>query len=159
VSVSSHLTPQPEQRLWNILETMRHAAERAETSLAVLAAVAALESWALKSWLPSGAAVLAFVGLAPWRRLSGFLSFLDWGRGKQAPADSLVSVDDMVKYSHGELINRLDRYLGGGITATQYYEDLIGEALTHARLAARRRRLLKAAWILFALGQLGWLAR
>ena len=65
--------------------------------------------------------------------------------------------DDLAKYSHLELITRLDKYLGGGITATQYYEDIIGEIVVCARIAARKQRLFRVACIVVGLGQLGLL--
>ncbi len=43
MSVSAHLTPEPERRLWLMLENARHEAEGAERKAAALAAFAAAE--------------------------------------------------------------------------------------------------------------------
>lgn len=158
MSVSSHLTPEPERRLWLILEQVRGEAERAEWKLAALAALAAAE-------IHLGAAASAgrfFLGLVI---VAGILAFLPSPhKAKRLPLldppfqrpsieDSLISIHDIPKYSYGELVLKLDRYLGGGITATQYYEDIIAEIGAEARRAARKRRLLFAVAGVFAFVQ------
>ena len=74
-----------------------------------------LAAGALTAALPVG--VLAF---APLTRLPKWLLFLEPRRERVSADDSLIVAEDLVKYSHGELIFKLDKYLGGGITATQY---------------------------------------
>ncbi len=162
MSVSSHLTPEPERRLWLILEYMRGAVARAEDQIAALAALVVAELIYLKVAGPAGPIVglsilllalalpLAVFSYAPFARLPAWLSFIEPPKEKPAGADNLVSEQDLAKYSHLELINKLDRYLGGGITATQYYEDLVGEIVAAARIAARKRRLL--GWLLMLAG-------
>ncbi len=58
-----------------------------------------------------------------------------------------------------ELIHKLDKYLGGGITATQYYEDIVGLILADARVARRKRRWLAILFWLVGVGQAGVLLR
>ncbi|MDP2332052.1 MAG: hypothetical protein Q8M19_15300, partial [Reyranella sp.] len=43
MSVSAHLTPEPERRLWLILESMRHEVDSADARIAGLTAFAAAE--------------------------------------------------------------------------------------------------------------------
>lgn len=137
---------------------MQAAADRADARLAGLAALAVVELSFLR--LPPWAAAplilslpLGALGFAPLPGKPGRLSALD-PKGKPAPDDCLVAFEDVARCSHGELIHKLDRYLGGGITATQYYEDIVGRILLAARVAARKRRLLAWSSALVVLGQL-----
>lgn len=158
-SVSSHLTPEPERRLWLILDSMRQEADGADLRAGFLILAAALElgllrpagpaAWALLASLP-----LSVLCLSPWSRSRPVMSLLAPGRAKPTPDDSLISPEEVTKYSLGELIHKLDRYLGGGITATQYYEDLVSQILAWARLSQVKRRLLAAGTALVGLGQL-----
>lgn len=161
MSVSAHLSPEPERRLWLILESQRLLMDGADARIGGLAVLCALELGLLK---PAGlvaaplAAAVAATALAwlPVARLAKPLSFLEDKR-KARNDDNLIAPEDLVKYSHGELIFRLDKYLGGGITATPYYEDLVGRILEHAWQAARKRAALKLVCVLAAAGQLGLL--
>ena len=171
MSVSAHLTPEPERRLWLILESMRHAVDSADLRIGALAGFAIAELAFIKILLPVGppgflalAALTASLPLgvfafAPLKRLPPWLKFLEPRRGKMSAEDSLITVDDLVKYAHGDLIFRLDRYLGGGITATPYYEDIVGQIVENARVAARKQRLLRAACVIVGTGQLGLLGQ
>ncbi len=165
MSVSAHLTPEPERRLWLILESMRHAVDSADARVAGLTVFAAAElaflrpggpltAGALMAALPLG--VFAF---APLKRLPKWLQFLEPRKDKMRADDSLILVEDLIKYSHGDLIFRLDKYLGGGITATPYYEDIVGQIVENARVASRKQNLLRVACALVGLGQLGLLAQ
>jgi len=171
MSISAHLTPEPERRLTLILENVRHEGEWADKKLGALTFFAASELavahfvaspgplgfltlLTLTAALPVG--VFAF---APLARLPAFLSFLDAGRHKTSVNDCLVAVEDLAKYSQGELINRLDRYLGGGITATPYFEDIVGQITARANVATRKQRLFRAQCALVGLAQLGLLAQ
>lgn len=170
MSVSSHLTPEPERRLWAILEFLRASVALADRHLLALSAFAAFELVYLKQggtsgfcgWLGSLALALAapfgLLAFAPLARLPEKLGFLEPGKGRQSVDDSFITADDLVKYAHGELILKMDRYLGGGITATQYHEDLVAEIGTQARLSARKRRLLLIQCLLTGLGQLALLS-
>lgn len=167
MSVSAHLTPEPERRLWLILESMRRAVDWTDLRIAALTAFAAAQLAFIKILLPVGPpGFLALVSLTaalplgvfaftPLKRLPKGLRFLEPTKGKMSADDSLISADDLVKYSHGDLIFRLDKYLGGGITATPYYEDIVGEILENARIAARKQRLFRAACVVVGLGQVG----
>jgi hypothetical protein len=164
MSVSAHLTPEPERRLWLILESMRHEVDSADLRIAGITFFAAAELAflrvpglalaALSVALPLG--VFAFT---PFRRLPPWLKPLEPRRERMRAEDSLITVDDLVKYSHGDLIFRLDKYLGGGITATPYYEDVVGQIVENARVAWRKQRLLRAACFVVGLGQLGLLGQ
>lgn len=156
MSVSSHLSPEPERRLWLIHEHLRGEAERCDWKLAALAALCALEAAAAPA--PARAALAAVVAVAllsllPGARKARPLPFIDPEPGRHSVDDSLLSADDLTKYAVGDLILKLDRYLGGGITATPYYEDLVAEIARAARRAARQRRLLTAAAVLAAAAQ------
>lgn len=170
MSVSSHLTPEPERRLWLILENMQQAVATADRRIAALTGLALAEAAFLVLAQLAGAAALGALAAAavalplgvlaysPLERLPKWLGFLDAPRGKPNPDDSMVAVEDVVKYAYGELIHKLDKYLGGGITATQYYEDIVAQILRHARAAARKRKLLRLSCLIVGLGQLLLLA-
>lgn len=166
MSVSAHLTPEPERRLTLILENMRHAVEEADRKIGALTAFAAAELAFVKIAAPAGpfgfltllslaaALPLGVFAFAPLARLPNFLSFLDEEKHKTSVNDCLIAVEDLAKYTQGELINRLDRYLGGGITATPYYEDIVGQIVAHASIAARKQRLFKGSCLIVGFGQL-----
>ena len=150
---------------------MRHSVEWADRKIAALTAFAAAELAFVP--LPAPAGPLGFLirlslaaslplgvfAFAPLGRLPPFLSFLDEAKHKTSVNDCLISVEDLAKYTQGELVNRLDRYLGGGITATPYYEDIVGQIAANASAAARKRRLFRASCALVGAGQLCLLAR
>lgn len=171
MSVSAHLTPEPERRLWLILESMRHEVDWADMRIGALTGFAVVELAFIKILLPVGPpGFLALVSLTcalplgvfaftPLKRLPKWLQIFEPHHGKMRADDSLISVDDLVKYSHGDLIFRLDKYLGGGITATPYYEDIIGQIVENARSAARKQRLFRAACVVVGVGQLGLLGQ
>ena len=171
MSISAHLTPEPERRLWIIFENMRHAAEWADREIGALTAFAAAELAFTKILAPSGplgfltlasltaALPLGVFAFAPLARLPAFLSFLDEPKHKTSASDCLISVDDLAKYTQGELVNRLDCYLGGGVTATPYYEDIVGQIVARASVAARKQRLFRASCALVGFGQLCLLAQ
>ncbi|MDE2489850.1 MAG: hypothetical protein KGM24_03330 [Elusimicrobia bacterium] len=157
MSVSSHLTPEPERRLWLILEGVRDEAERAEWKCAALAALCAVElarapepARALLA-LSAAAGVLA---LLPFPHKPRRVPLLDPAPARASGDDRLISPHDAIKYAYGELVLKLDRYLGGGVSTTPYYEDLVAEIALNARRAARKRRVLALVAVLTALGQL-----
>ena len=168
MSVSTHLTPEPERRLWLILEKMTADGERADWKLFALTALAGAQL-AFLGGRP-GAALLALgflsaalprgvFAFAPMAGKPGRLPLLDPPPGRPSAADSLIAADDVVKYSPTELVNRLDKYLGGGITATPYYEDLVARMLIAARVAARKERLLRGLCFLVGAAQLDLFVR
>jgi hypothetical protein len=166
MSVSSHLTPEPERRLWLILEAVTSELKWAEAKLAALAVLAAAELFGAAALgargpaaaVASGALLLALVAgmlaLLPLSRPAPWLSFLDDRGAKPASADCLIASDDLAKYSRSELILKLDRYLGGGVTTTQYYEDAVGQILSQARGASRKKRLLRGLVLVVAAAQI-----
>lgn len=171
MSVSSHLTPEPERRLWLLLEALRLDVRWTEAKLWGLSALAATElallasSPAAGSFSRLGAGLLGAALLAGLAALSPVvetvrrLPWLEPPAGKPSVDDSLIDAEDLAKYAHGDLIHRLDKYLGGGVTAAPYHEDIVGEILLGARLSVRRRRLLGLVCLLAAAGQLGLLVR
>ncbi|MDX6769827.1 MAG: hypothetical protein SF051_09865 [Elusimicrobiota bacterium] len=165
MSVSSHLTPEPERRLWAILDFLRAGVAAADWQLLALTGFAALELLAARPGEPFVAATLGLAvlfGLGAFiarPRLPGDGAALDPARGRQSVDDSFITAEDLAKYAHGELILKMDRYLGGGITATQYHEDLVAEIGANARLAVRKRRMLAILCGLVLLGQAALLGR
>ncbi len=162
MSVSAHLSPEPERRLWLISESLRQTVDGSDARCAALAALAAAELGLIRPSLPAAVPLLAALAcgafsLIPLERLPKTLAYLERERARPRADDNLLVPEDLTKYTHGELIFRLDKYLGGGITATPYYEDLAGRILEQAHLAARKRRLLKLAGALTCAGQLGLL--
>jgi hypothetical protein len=166
MSISAHLTPEPERRLWTIFDVVNRSAEWTETKIGALTAFAAAQLAFLKLASPSGPlGLLALVSLgaalplglfafAPLSRLPSWLAFLGPAKEKTSVNDCLISFEDLAKYTQNELINRLDRYLGGGVTATPYYEDIVGQIARTAGVAARKQRLLRASCIVVGFGQL-----
>lgn len=171
MSVSSHLTPEPERRLWIIHENMRRAAEQADIKIGALTAFAAAQLALVKFLvLPGPMTRLSMILLAAVLPIGvfAFSSFSEAGRRlplvkppkeKTLEDDLLTSVVDVAKYPHSELILRLDRYLGGGITATQYHEDIVGLIVFSARTAVRKRRIFETACVITGLAQLCLLAQ
>lgn len=171
MSVSAHLTPEPERRLWLILESMRREVDAADLRVGGLTAFAAAELACARLLLPGGplevaamaalsaALPLGVFAFAPLRRLPGWLQLLEPPRAKPRIEDNLITVDDLAKYSHGDLIFKLDKYLGGGITATPYYEDVVGQIVESARVAWRKQRLLRWECAAVGLAQLGLLGQ
>lgn len=167
MSVSTHLTPEPERRLWLILESMTRAVEWTDQKTAALTAFALAElvfaniltppgPFRLLSLLSLSAALpLGVFAFSPLTGAPKWFDFLEPHRGRPTVDDCLITADDLAKYSHGELIGRLEKYLGGGITSTQYYEDIIGQIVVRARLATRKQRLFRIACVLVGLGQAG----
>ena len=164
MSTSSHLTPEPERRLWLILESVRRAVDKTDLKIGMLTAFAAGELALLRpgllSALPLAAALpLGVFAFLPFSGKPKGLAYLDPRAAKPGLGDCLIAADDVAKYALGDLIQKMDKYLGGGITATQYYEDIVGQILVCSRVAAKKNRLFQAACALVALGQLGLLGR
>jgi len=166
MSVSSHLSPEPERRLWIIFENLRHEIEQTDRKTAALTAFAAGEALALLSagllsWLaavPLGLALpLGVAAFSPLTRAHKWLAFAE--SAEHDPHGTLILAEDIAGYSHNELIHKLDKYLGGGITATRYYEDIVGQILAAARVCRRKRRMLTLLCWLVGLGQAGVLLR
>ncbi len=78
---------------------------------------------------------------------------------KPRSADSLLNEHDIAGYSQLELVSFLDRYLGGGITATPYYEDIVAQIVIGARIATRKRRIFGSVCAMTLVAQLCLLAR
>jgi hypothetical protein len=161
------LTPDPERRLWVIHENMRHSVEWADRKIVALTAFTAMQMALIELLAPSGpVSHLALVTLSivlplgvfaysPLTEVSRRLPFLEPSDDRSYAADFLLSVHDIATYSQSELINRMDKYLGGGISATPYYEDIVGQIVIYARIAARKQRLFRIACIIVGIVQLG----
>lgn len=155
MTISSHLTPQPEPRLWQLLELVRRAVDRADLRIAALTGLAALEAALARpagylGFTALGALALALplgvFALIPSARAPRWLRFLAGTSEKTGGDDCLTSEEDLASYTVGELILRLDRYLGGGVTGTPYYEDLVVQIVDLAVLARVKQRLLLGLW-------------
>lgn len=156
MSVSSHLNPEPERRLWIIHEKLRASAERTELKLWALAALAVLEL-ALSALLPGngiacalrlllgGVLVLCVFSLSTLVENPAKVPLADPPGERPRSADSLLAEGTLAKFPQMELVIVLDKYLGGGITATPYYEDIVGLIVKSARVGVRRGRLFGAA--------------
>jgi hypothetical protein len=170
MSVSSHLNPEPERRLWVIHEKLRRSAERTEFKLWALAALAVLElglsallgdayglPYALRLLL-GGVLPLCLFALSPLVENPAKVPLADPPGERARREDSLLSARDLALYPQMELVIVLDKYLGGGITATQYYEDIVGLIVKSARVGVRKARLFKAASVIALAAQLLLLA-
>jgi hypothetical protein len=167
MSVSSHLTPEPERRLWAILENMQRSVESADLRIGAVTAFAALELAFIKAAAPAGLlgfltpALLALalpLGVFAFSPLTGIPKWIyapEPRKDKPSIDHCLISADDIAKYTQNELIHRLDKYLGGGITATPYHEDLVGQIVVHARIAVRKQRLFNVSGAVVGIAQLG----
>lgn len=169
MSVSAHLSPEPERRLWIIHENLRRSVEWADVQIGAMTAFAALQLALIRP----GADALGLLVAVPlslalplgvfaffWdRRLPGPLSFLEPPKGRHSGSDSLIDAGDIPKHTQNELVLRLDRYLGGGVTATPYYEDIIAQILARAGSASRKQRLFRGVCALVFFAQLVMLAR
>jgi hypothetical protein len=168
MSISSHLTPEPERRLWLILEHMQHDVESADRRIAAITAFAALEVAFIKLLMISGGplglltllllALALPLGVFAFSPLSGkpkapYLP--EPHKDKPSVDHCMIWAEDIAKYTHSELVHRFDKYLGGGITATPYHEDIVGQIVVHARIAVRKQRLFTAACFIVGIAQLG----
>jgi len=167
MSVSSHLTPEPERRLWVILEQMQHAVEGADRKIGSITVFALIELALIRMLAPAGplgALTLVLLALAlplgvfafsPLTGLPKWLYTPELHRDKPNIDHCMIWAEDVAKYTHSELVHRLDKYLGGGITATPYHEDIVGQIVVHARIAVRKQRLFNAACVVVGIAQLG----
>ena len=149
MSVSSHLTPDPERRLRLIHGNIHNSLKWADTRLGAITFLAAVQMAAVKIVLPVG-----LLGGSPFIETPKQLPLLDPRKDKLQPGDFLVTEHDIARYSQAELVIFLDRYLGGGITATPYYEDIIAQIVIGARIATRKNRFFGGACVLAVIAQL-----
>jgi hypothetical protein len=169
MSVSSHLTPDPERRLRliheNILATQRWADRKlfaaaffavAQSCLLLMMPPFAAGYWA--ALLLASAVLPALLGVSPLVDTFRAIPPLDPHTDKISVSSSLINEYDIARFSQAELTAFLDRYLGGGITATPYYEDIVSQIVISARITARKRRLFGAACALAGAAQLLLLA-
>ncbi len=171
MSVSSHLNPEPERRLWIIHENLRRTVEWTDLKLGALTAFAALQLALVRYLWPDGPVTypvmallavilpLGILALSPLIEIPIRTPLLEPSPDKLAPIESLLESSDISKHPQVELVNRLDKYLGGGITATPYYEDIVGQIVINARLVSRKRRLLIAGCALAGVVQLALLGQ
>ena len=171
MSVSSHLTPEPERRLWVILEHMQHAVESVDRKIGAITAFALIELALIKMLAPAGPLGLLTLlllslalplGVCAFSPLTGMPKWLytpEPHKDRPSIDHCMIWAEDIAKYTHSELVHRLDKYLGGGITATPYHEDIVGQIVVHARIAVRKQRLFGAACIIVGVAQLGVLGQ
>ncbi len=170
MSISSHLSPDPERRLWVIHDTVRRAAEWTDLKLGLVGLLAVLELPWLAGFFKEGwpaytavgllcaALALVLAALSPFTALDRQLPLLDQPVGKVRQEDSLVLPEDLARSPYSELVFRMDRYLGGGITAIKIYEDIVARIIAASRSAVRKTRLLSAACGAAILAQLAFAA-
>ncbi len=166
MSVSSHLNPEPERRLWIMYENTRRALEWTDIKLGALTIFAAFQMALIRFISPEGLASYAAIvllavilpigilALSPLIEMPIRAPLLEPGADKRGSSDCMLAVGDIAKHPQMELVILLDKYLGGGITATQYHEDIVGQILTSARIATRKRRLFLAVCVLAGIAQL-----
>lgn len=171
MSVSSHLNPEPERRLWIIHENLRRTLEWTDMKLGALAVFSVLELIMCGVGLPPAtfvnvvAALLCAVlplcvfAVTPLIEIPPRMPLADPERGKPRQGDSLLIPADITKYPQVELVNILDRYLGGGVTATPYYDDIVGQIVIISRLSSRKARVFAAAGAIALAAQLLLLGR
>lgn len=165
MSVSTHLTPDPERRLLILRENMQEAVAWTEKKTGALAVFAAAQLAWLHAASPSGPLSLAAMASLAASLPMGIFAFSPLtdrpgpSIGPHRSDDSLILAEDLAKYTSTEMILLLDRYFGGGITATQYYEDIVAQIVVSARAAVRKGRLFRLACLLVGIAQLCLLAR
>jgi len=162
LSVSSHLTPDPEKRLGRMLAGIENHRRTADFRLAVMSVVCAVElipaalaggtAGGVAGVLLCAALAASAAGLSPFAEFAGKSGVFGETAGKP-PDNYLVNEQDIVKYSHSELVDFLDRYLGGGVSATPYYEDIVSRVSSVSLITLRKRRILAAAFGVFLTAQ------
>ena len=165
MSVSSHLTPEPERRLWIMHGNIYDSLKWTDKKLGAVTAFAAVQMAVIKIVAPEGTlsyiALIALCavlpigvfGFSPFIETPKYVPLLKPREDKPRTRDSLITEYDIAGYSQMELVNFLDRYFGGGVTATPYYEDIIARIVIGARIATRKRRLLWAVCALAGIAQ------
>jgi hypothetical protein len=150
---------------------MQHSVEWTDRRIAAVTAFAAIELALVKTLAPASPldfltlmllALALPLGVFAFSPLTGTPKWLhspELRKDKPSVDHCLISAEDIAKYTQSELVHRLDKYLGGGITATPYHEDLVGQIVVHARIAVRKQRLFNAACIIVGIAQLGVLGQ
>ncbi len=165
MSVSTHLTPDPERRLLILRESIQEAVAWTEKKTGALAVFSAAQlAWlhSAASTGPLSTAAMAALAASLPLGIYAFSPLTDNpvpSIGPHRSDDSLILAENLSKYTHSEMILLLDRYFGGGITATQYYEDIVAQILVSARAAVRKGRLFRIACLLVGAAQVCLLAR
>jgi hypothetical protein len=171
MSVSSHLTPDPERRLRLIHGDVYDSLKWTDVKLGAITAFAMVQMAAIRLVAPEGVmsylALLALcavlpvgiLGCSPFIETPRPILPLDQRGDKPRAGDSLVNEHDIAGYSQIDLTNFLDRYLGGGVTATPYHEDIVAKIVLGARMTMRKRRLFTCACVLTGLAQFCLFAR
>ncbi len=171
MTISAHLTPKPEERLRFLLDTVSHSAEWADRKIGALTFFAAAEAAFIHTAIPHGplsALALVMLGAAlplgvlafsPLTRVPRWLAILEPPVEKSEEGNGFIDVESLANHSRQDLVLTLDKYLGGGITSTPYFEDLVGQIILHARVTARKRRLFGASCALVGVGQMALLAQ
>ena len=107
-----------------------------------------------------GAALpLGILGLTPMTWVPRGPAFIDPPKTAPLPLDILIAPESLATCSRRELTIVLDRYLGGGITATPYFQDLVAMIIPAARAAWRTQRLFNLSCPLVGSGQSAILCR
>lgn len=159
LSVSSHLTPDPERRLRRMLESLQNKQTALEHKLFFSALIAVIELFAVSRPIVLVELLLcltiffAFIGMSALIDFDGKMKFLD-NCDMEPPDDYIFDENDLSRYSKAGLVNFLDKYLGGGISATPYYEDLVSRIATLARKLVRMQRVFLIVCLLICIAQI-----
>jgi|GEM_PF-693612 len=163
LSVSSHLTPDPEKRLLAIKESIREEIKSTENKLCFSAFLSVLMAFLSFSLLGNGpfpvtasllsmlALTVSMTAMSQFVERHGRIYCLD-GKRKEKTPEYILDEADLTEFSRLELVNFLDKYLGGGITAMDYYEDIVARVLLSARVCVRKKFMLSVSlvWLISA---------
>lgn len=159
LSVSSHLTPDPEKRLRNLYAYLSDELRFMDYKLFFIVLASLVELSALVRYSTYASVLLCFIimaallGISPLTEIPQKIKFLDIDSAKN-PDSIIIGANDIAGYSCAELVNFLDRYLGGGISATPLYEDIVSRILITSRVTVRKRKLFFSSCVLLAAMQL-----
>lgn len=165
MSISTHLTPDPERRLLILRESMHEAVVWVEKKTGAITVFAAGQlAWLYTAatagplYMAAMAALAASLPLGVYA-FSPLIGKPGPSKGPHRSDDSFIAAEDLAKYTHAEMVLLLDRYFGGGITATRYYEDIVAQIIANARAAVRKTLLFRTTCLLVGIAQLCLLLR
>ena len=141
-----------------MLDNLLNQQRMADFKLAAVSVAAATEMFAVSpsrtgtEFFLSIAVAFSLLGMSSVTEKTGGVKFLDRSNS-EFPDDYLLDENDLSKYSRTELVNFLDKYLGGGISSTPYYEDLVSRISCAALCLIRKKRIFLICFILMSVAQ------